>query len=792
MKYDGKINLALGRSANSRKWKNETWLWSELAARLSEEHKTNETFKEFIAATKPEQGQIKDVGGYVGGYLRAGKRSPSNVVNRQLLTLDIDFANLDFWDSFTMFYECAALIHGTHKHCETSPRYRLVIPVDRELSPDEYVAVSRQVAGTLGIDLFDTTTFQTNRLMFWPSNPKDVDYYCEQQDGPWLNADEVLASYIDWTDSSLWPTTSKTFDEVRTLAKKQSDPLEKRGIIGAFCNAYTVAEAMEVYLKEDYATTDQPDRYTYLKGTTTAGLIVYEDKFAFSHHGTDPISGKLCNVFDLVRVHRFGHLDHDSQAKTQSLKSFKAMEDFARNDRKVKKRLAEEALKGAKYEFADTEEAKVEEVSIEWAEDLEVDGKGKYTSTANNLNLIFENDPHLKGKLKLNSFDGKRYACGSLPWRKIDKPEPLKNVDYSGVRNYIESAYGIAGNLKVDDALALSIERETFHPVKEYLEALAWDGVPRVDSLLIEYFGAEDTVYTREAIRKMLVGAVARIYRPGIKFDLVLTLVGNNQGTGKSTFIKKLGGAWFSDSFMTVKGKEAFEQLQGAWLIEMAELAGLRKAEIESVKHFLTKQEDSFRPAYGRTSETYPRQCVFFGTTNNKDFLKDPSGNRRFLPVDVRENKATKDVLFTKELDNDVDQIWAEAVELYNMKEKLYLSKEAEALARTEQRSHSETDEREGLITDYLDRLYPEDWKTRDIFDRRTYLGMEEDLNGEVKQFVCAAEVWCECLGKDKQDMSRYNTREINDILKGLEGWEASTSTKNFSIYGKQKYYKRI
>jgi len=292
MKYDGKINVAFGLSAKSKIWKNKTLLFSEFVNKLRQEHKTNETYKEFLAASKEEQGKIKDCGGYVGGYLRAGKRSPENIVHRQIATLDIDFAHLDFWEDFTMQFGCAAILHGTHKHSEISPRYRLVIPLSREASPDEYVAVSRQIAGLLGIELFDGTTFETNRLMFWPSTPIDQDYYFREQDGPWIDVDEILSSYIDWKDTSLWPTADKTAKLIGEQVKRQEDPEVKKGIVGAFCRTYTITEAIEAFLLEQYIPTDKDDRYTYTKGSTAAGLIIYEDKFAYSHHGTDPTSGK--------------------------------------------------------------------------------------------------------------------------------------------------------------------------------------------------------------------------------------------------------------------------------------------------------------------------------------------------------------------------------------------------------------------------------------------------------------------------------------------------------------------
>ena len=787
-----KINIAIGRSAKSKIWKNSSMLWSEFVEKLKTPHHTNETYKEFIASNKEEQLNIKDVGGYVGGYLRGGKRNPENVVHRQLATLDIDFAHIDFWDDFTLQFDFAAIMHGTHKHSDASPRYRLLIPLSRECSPDEYAAVTRQIAGQLGIDLFDNTTFETNRLMFWQSSPKDVEYYFEEQKGQWANVDELLGMYIDWKDTSLWPTADKRLREIGEATKKQEDPRSKKGIVGAFCRTYSISEAIAKYLSDEYVPTADDTRYTYTKGSTAAGLMLYDDTFAYSHHGTDPCGGKLSNAFDLVRVHLFGHLDEGSTSGATA-KSFTAMGDLALKDKEVKKVMAQDAREQVQYDYAeDFDEGIPENVEgdhddVDWMAELEADNKGKYLSSSTNINIILANDSRLKGTFAFNDFDKKRYATRSLPWRKVDNLEAIKDVDYSGVRNYIEGVYGIRGALIIDDSLALEFQKQSFHPIKDYLNGLKWDGIKRVDELLINYFGTEDNTYTREAIRKMLVGSVARVFNPGCKFDLVLVLVGE-QGTFKSTFISTLGKSWYSDTFMGVKGTQALEQVQGVWLMEMAELSGVRKADAEAVKHFLTKQEDRFRAAYGRTTETHKRQVTFWGTTNQRDFLNDPTGNRRFNPIRVHKGEATKQVF--QDLPNEVDQVWAEAVAMFKAKEPLFLSKEAEAIANQEQRKHSETDDRTGLIEAYLDALLPKDWNNLDIFERRILLDNQPDT-GEQKQFVCMAEIWCECLGKAKEDMSRYNTREINDIMKSLEGWDYCPTTKNFKIYGKQKYYSR-
>lgn len=803
---EDKIDIAVGHGCRSRVWKNQKWSWEQLVEKLLTEHKTNETLREFLTAPKEDQLKIKDVGGFVGAYLRGGRRKPGNVVHRQLITLDVDFAHAHFWEDFQMLFDNAAVLHGTHKHTEKDPRYRLVVPLSREVTPDEYVATARYLAGMLGIDCFDNTTFQAERLMFWPSTPKDQEYYAVHQDGPWFDVDAALSSYVDWTDSSAWPTSEATTREVHNVAKKQEDPEAKKGTVGAFCRAYSLSEAIETFLYEEYTSAGE-DRYTYVNGTAAAGLVVYDDQFAFSHHGTDPCSGKLCNAFDLVRIHKFGHLDANQTVTGVKAKSYAAMVDFCREDAGVRKVIASEQLAKANYDFANTEEVEEEESGIgevdgldedleetlDWMTELEVDGKGKYLSSAGNINRIFANDRKLAGVFQENVFNDKKYVCRSLPWRKISEPEPIKNVDYSGVRNYIETIYGISGAIKIEDALNLEFQKYSFHPVKKYLESIEWDGVSRIDNLLIDYFGAEDNIYTREAIRKTLVGAVARIYRPGVKFDLVLTLVGNKQGTGKSTFFSKLGQQWFSDSFHSISGKESFEQLQGAWIMEIAELSGIRKSEIEATKHYLTKQEDTYRPAYGRIVETFKRKVVFVATTNEKDFLKDPSGNRRFMPIDVHEYRAQKKILDSEELiDNQVKQIWAEAVQLYKAGETLYLSEDAEAIARREQRDHSQLDDRQGIVEDYLDRKVPENWEAMDLYDRRTFLNDPLSAKGtKMRDYVCIAEVWCECLGREKSEMTRYATREINDIMRSLGEWEHKNSTKNFNLYGKQKYYTR-
>lgn len=789
MNNDIELCIAIGWSASSKVWKNTNTTWSELVDKLSRPVITPETQKQFLAAPKAEQMKIKDVGGFVGGFLTGGKRDKKSVLYRQVLTLDIDFSTANFWDDFLLQFDCAACIHSTHKSTPSNPRHRLIIPVDREVSQEEYQAISRKVAGILGIDLFDQSTFDVNRLMFWPSVSNDAEYYYRRQDGPILSADYILGLYHDWHDVSEWPTTTAQTDSIQKALKLQEDPTTKKGIVGVFCRAYSITAAIETFLSDVYVPA-MDGRYTFAAGSTAAGVLTYDDLFAYSHHGTDPAGGRLCNAFDLVRIHRFGHLDTGKEKSELDKKSFRAMEEYAAQDPLIKHQIANERFSEVKADFLGKVDTTQFQENDDWVEELEVNTHGEYISSANNINIILRNDPLLKGAFKLNTFNNKRYVMHELPWRSVPAPEPLRDVDYSGVRNYIECLYGIAANQKIEDSLALEFERNSFHPIIEYLEGLTWDGVSRIDNLLIEYFGAKDNDYSKMAIRKMLCAAVARVFVPGIKYDLVLVLVGP-QETYKSTFVKKLGGEWFSDTFTTVQGKESFEQLQGAWIIEIAELSGLKKAEIEAVKHFITKREDSFRPAYGRVVETYKRQCVFFGTTNNADFLRDPTGNRRFMPIDVNIDNIKKSVM--NDLDQyEIDQIWAEAFVLYKAGEPLYLTGDADSQAKTEQMRHSEADDRSGIVEDYMHRLLPAKWDKMGLYERRAWL--EDPLSDKgVKQrdFICAAEVWCECLGKDKSDMTKRNSREINEIIRSLPEWEPVITPKRFAIYGLQRYYRR-
>ncbi|WP_346962336.1 virulence-associated E family protein [Clostridium sp.] len=854
LKYEGSLTLAIGKSRRDKQWNNVDITWSQLIEKLSSTVYASETFEEYKNSPKDLQDNIKDVGGFVGGSLKDGRRTKASVMDRQLLTLDCDYATSYLWDTLDMLFDFAAVIYSTHKHCNEKPRFRLVIPLNRKVTPEEYEAIGRKVAKDIGMDYFDDSTYEPSRLMYWPSTSSDGDFVFHYKDAPWLNADEVLNTYENWKDRSSWPESSRVKKDRRALANRQGSPREKPGIIGAFCRSYSTTKVIEKFLNHIYLPTIDKDRYTYAKGSTSGGLVIYQQgDFAYSYHSTDPMSGLLCNAFDLMRLHSFGHLDEGVPEDTPSinLPSYKAMIDFARNENEVKLTIGKERLLQARMDFKDQEELydhrdedscdkKEEEIhnneqvkysydnkpeetpynkeeinpnnkeekkpyddkrgkdlhnnkevitidkkvqenlseeASHWMQYLEVDKLGQYKSTIENISLILEHDENLKGKIALNEFSHRTVIKGSLPWHKLlnkKEGDQWKDSDDSALRHYIEKVYRITSPMKINDGLLIVEEKNKFHPIRDYFNSLVWDGVKRVDKLFIDYLGASDNNYTRMVTRKALVAGVARIFNPGVKFDYMLVLVGK-QGVGKSHILSLLGQNWYSDSFNTVQGKEAYEQLQDAWIIEMAELTAAKKAETEAVKHFISKREDIYRVAYGKRVTKFPRQCIFFGTTNEMDFLKDKTGNRRFWPVMVEKNRVKKD-LWREDIKAEIHQIWAEAVELWKMGEGLFLELELEKQAVKIQEQHTERSSMEGLIHEYLEMPIPENWDGLDVAARRRYIYGDTFINEELptkkRDKVCAMEIWVELLQGDPKHMKPMNSREINDVLRVLEDWE--------------------
>lgn len=794
---DFSIDLATAHSRIAKKWRNRHWLWSELLQRCSETKRTGETAAEYARMSKEEQSNVKDVGGFVGGYLSGGIRKNANVMYRTVATLDIDYGTVNVWDDFTMAFGFAAMIYSTHKHSSKTPRYRLVFPLSRQVSPAEYEPLCRKIAAEIGIDLFDDTTYELPRLFYWPSTSKDADFVFDYQDGPACDVDAILSQYVDYKDVSAWPLSSREGDVIAHEIKRQGDPTEKPGVIGAFCRAYSIEDAIDTFLSDKYEKTGHDGRYTYKLGSVAGGLVCYEGKFAYSHHETDPASKQLCNAFDLCRVHLFGAQDEGSRALDVTRKpSYAAMQEFAAKDKAVKLLMARERAQAAADDFDGLDDAELpEDYNDEWKAELEYTKSGKLLCNIANIILILENDPALAGHIVHDLFTGMDSAKDGLPWNK--NANQWTDTDDANLRVWLEKHYDITGKEKIADALTAVLTRHSYHPIRDYLNGLTWDGVPRLDRIIIDYMGAEDSELNRAMSRKHFVAAVARVFNPGCKYDYCLIMSGA-EGIGKSTLLRVMGGKWFNDSITTLEGKEGMEQLRRAWVVELGELSSIKRSDVEQVKAHLSKQVDIYRAAYARRVLEHPRQCVFCGTTNEALFLKGDTGNRRFwvIPV-VAELRKYRD--WSEAIRRDRDQLWAEAVHYYKQGEPLYLSEELEAQAKQRQQDFNDDNDDPivAMLDKYLNTLLPVNWDTMDIQARRSYLRDPDPLQAEgtvKRDRVCAAEFICEQLGKDMADKDyKYLCRRVSKMIGDRPEWERVSSTKHAAkLYGTQRGFRRV
>lgn len=552
---------------------------------------------------------------------------------------------------------------------------------------------------------------------------------------------------------------------------------------------------MFLFLPGVYEAVDgMPGRYTFLGGSTTGGAVLYDNgKFLYSHHATDPCGGRLVNAFDLVRLHLFG--DQDDEAvpgtPTNRLPSYTAMCALAAEDKKVSGLLLQERWSEATGEFSSVSSGGETE-DLKWMTQLKVSSKtGLPQATIDNIWIILENDPQLKGKFALNRFAGRGEVLAPLPWSNQTKRRLWDDNDNQGLYWYLEKFYQITGTAKIDGALSLHSTTHAFNEVTAYLEQLQWDGVFRLESLLVNYLGAEDTPYTRAVTRKAFTAAVARAMVPGTKFD-IMTILSGPQGIGKSTLLDKMSRGFFNDSIRTFEGKEASELLQGVWLVEISELDAFRRTDVSRIKQFLSQRADRFRAAYGRHVKEMPRCCVFFGTTNTNDYLQDKTGNRRFWPVDVGLRAASKSVW--NDLPRELDQLWAEAVFYWRLGEPLYLTGELAEAAKAKQEEHREVSAREGLILEFLDKEVPIDWSSWPLDRRRMFWSGNAvgDLRLVPRGRVCALEVWCELLNGQQKDVRYGDTQEINSIIAAAPGWEKTKNGVRFGYCGFQRGFVRV
>lgn len=838
VKNNCRFSIAVGRSRLDKVWHNEETTWSQFLDRISNSISTGETAEQHAHLPKSKKGSLKDIGGYVGAVLTDGIRQKAHVKAKTLLTLDMDNAPKNYVEVVTKVLRGAAFcIHTTHSHTAEHPRVRIVVPIRREVSPDEYIAMARKVADKIGMAFFDMTTFAPERLMFWPSHPRDVkpDFYVN--DASILNPDDILAEYDDWHDSTQWPTGQSEIEVPRRYQKSLGgmDPADKPGWVGAFCRCYDIPHAIETYLSGTYDQfKNRVDRYTFVQGSSAGGLHVFNNgKLAYSFHATDPTSQMCCNAFDLVRIHLFGSLDADPKGRQGSqAPSYKAMvENVCLRDSAVKYEMARmqrtkppEPVKDSDFDdsliteevtAAGKEEGKESAKDDAWIGKLAMTKGGKIIKNVRNLQIIFANDENVKNCIAYDIFSNRLVKTRKMIW---DKTEPENDAwtdtDDACLRNYLDNRYDLQVRAILDDVLRQEAHSHEFHPVRDWFRNLPpWDGVKRVERLFIDYLGADDSAYPKALARLMCRAVVARVFHPGCKWDYIIVISGG-QGIGKSTLLRKLGGEWFSDSLTTFEGKDAIEQLQGKTLIEVGEMQAASKADAAAMKAFISRQVDKVRLPYERRSAEFPRQSVMVATSNEKSFLKDLTGNRRFLPVDVAPNNTIPTAKSVFDMtDEDTSQIWAEAYadfkDNYKSDSDLCLPRDMEQAAREMQETHMEGLEMKDQIEAFLNLPIPENWRNYDLAARRawvsehlgdtlqpgmTYVERISDIPHSVRLIernrVCTLEILCELFGKDKDRIMGFERKNVMSIVGQIPGWEWNRKKLfKLKLYGPQRCF---
>ena len=401
---------------------------------------------------------------------------------------------------------------------------------------------------------------------------------------------------------------------------------------------------------------------------------------------------------------------------------------------------------------------------------LDTTEKGGVRNSIKNCLTVFQHDPLLSGAIAYNLLTDRTDIVKPIGYDRSPSAS-MTDTDMKYIRLYLEENYDLTSEKKIIDAADLAAHQNSYHPIRDFLNSLTWDGTERIRYCLHHFLGAEADEYTFQALRLFQLGAIHRAFHPGCKFEVMLCLVGG-QGAGKSTFFRLLAGKdeWFSDDLRKLDDENVYRKLQGHWIIEMSEMIATANAKsIEEIKSFLSRQKEVYKIPY----ETHPadrlRQCVFGGTSNAMDFLPlDRSGNRRFLPVQVCPEQAEVHILEDEAASRVyLQQVWAEAMSIYWAGGwKLTFSPEMVRYLKEHQKDFMPEDTKAGMIQAFLD----------------SYTG----------DTVCSKQLYKEALNHAFDEPKQWEIREINEIMNQcVTGWTYFSNPRSFAGYGRQKGWER-
>lgn len=730
-----------------------------------------------IAKMLRSPGTEKREKSYLPGELKNHHRKSMNIINRSVLTLDLDGAQEGGFEalcgSLSGFYY---FWHTTYSHSEEKPSYRFLVPLAEPVTPGQYGDLVRQIIAANPKASIDVASAKPAQIMFTPACKDPFSYDYGVHEGSLVNGAQ-------------WLVSVNGGESVVPLGRldKKGEPAEAPGIVGQFNRAYPNLDELIAVFELPYELDGASGRYRYTgsSATATPGMRELDERpgLYYSWHAHDPAAGYAQNAFDLVRIHKFGHLDTEYKGPVNRAPSYTACRDFLDTHKGFNKRAAAQAYETVVSSLSDQENGGAERTTparethtnvevltteeidnTQWVSQLEVDRKtGKFVDSLSNLTLIFDNDPKMKG---VGWCERGEYFTDADPhnWPNTKQSPKLTENQKVLLRNRYEKVYGL--RVQPERLVQIFAERKevnSFDPVRVYLESLHWDGNKRMETCLP---GVEDTEYNRMVARKVLLAAVARTFEPGVKVDEALILVGP-EGTGKSSWIKEMSKG-FSVEFQNIESKDTVQILSETWIAMAEESEVVAKSDFNRLKSFLTQNSDTYRVPYAVEPETRLRRWVVWGSTNDMELLRERDGNRRFLMVECVRPRD-----FDLLTPGHVDQIWAEAVHAYLMGESHVMNSYERELARSAREQHIHSDALTESIAEHLRLPITSDWHEKKPETLRSIVGQwNVDVIGSTgdkeRDFITPKEVWVEVEGMSLADFTLRDQSRVKDSLQAL------------------------